>query len=207
MHLFQFRVIAQIGSRNAALKEKLQLFPAGIGGRAAMTATAKAPQALAYFNAVGPIFAIKPAFQQARHKSITAPKHVEHLNRKTWSRFALVKAVGDIAGKGHSSRCTAFANQRGSTTRTNRAQGLNRICAAPCDVELFFGADDQIKQMQACLQLLRYLPALSTKRLSPSPCLQHPKGSGDNQYRARSVAVLAREVQRLNRRGLDLRIA
>ena len=49
MHLFQFRVIAQIGARNAAFKKELKLFPTWIGGCASMPANGKGTTCIGVF--------------------------------------------------------------------------------------------------------------------------------------------------------------
>ena len=69
------------------------------------------------------------------------------------ARQAVIKAVGDRAFKRHSPHWPAFADQNGGGQRAHAAQGCNRIGGAARDMKFFFGADDQVEQMQAALQL------------------------------------------------------
>ena len=49
MHLFQLRIIAQIGARNATFKEELKLLPAGISGCASMPTDGKGATSICVF--------------------------------------------------------------------------------------------------------------------------------------------------------------
>ena len=152
MYLFQNFVVAQVWAQHAAFKEELQFSPAGIGGRAAMARYGQCTTSVGVSQGGWPIFAVQPAFQQTRHKAVACAQYVEHLDREARAGFTVIKAVGNVAGKGHGTIGTTFADQCRARHFAHGAQGFNRVCAAARDVEFFLGSDDQIEQMQCRLQ-------------------------------------------------------
>ena len=99
-----------------------------------------------------PIFAIQPAFQEARHEPVTRAQNVKDINRETGTCFALVQRIGDITSKGRRPHGTAFTDQGRPRHRAYSAQRLDRVGCAACDVEFFLCSHNQVEQMQRGLQ-------------------------------------------------------
>ena len=197
MHLLQLDVIAQIRLLEAALKEKGQLFPAGIGRGTAVTTDRKGPTGIGVFEGRGPVFAIKPTLEQTRHKPVPRAQHVEHLNRKARPGLTVIQTVRNIALKRHSPVRTAFTHQRRARHSPHRPQGRNRVRAAARDVEFLFGAHDQVKVMQAGLQFGRDLGALDKAALAIAMARHAPKVRAVINVQRRLQSRRARDLQRL----------
>ena len=70
VHLLELGVVAQVLADDAAREEELQLLPAGIGRRAAMTRNGERPAGVGVFQGRRPVFAVEPALQKTRHEPV-----------------------------------------------------------------------------------------------------------------------------------------
>ena len=118
----------------------------------------------------------------------------------------LIKAVRNIALKGHSPRSAAFTHQRRVRHLTHRTQRLDRIGRTARNVELFFSSDNQIKEVQRGLQLRRHRRTLDKAALTVAVPRHTPEVRAVINIQRRPRPMLARQFQRLEHRGFGLNI-
>ena len=119
--LFELGIVAQVLADDPSLEEELQLLPARVGGRAAVTGHGEGAAGVGVFQRGRPVLAVEPALQQARHEAVTGAEDVEDLDREAGTGLAGIEAFRHVAREGDRPERPALADERRLRDRPHRS--------------------------------------------------------------------------------------
>ena len=195
--LLQRLVMPQVGSDDAAGEKEVELRQRGIGRGAAVARDGEGPAGVRVFERGRPVGVVQPALEQAGEEPVAGAEYVKDLDRKSGAGLAVVEAVGDRSLEGDRAPGAAFAYERRIRNCPHRPERCDRVGRTASDMELLFGADDQIKEMQCRLQLPRHGRAFHEAALALAMAGDAPEVGAIVDVERRPRPVLAGKLQRL----------
>ena len=169
--------------------------------------TAKAPQALAYFSAVGQSWSVSQPLSSPDMKPSPAPSTLKTSIGKPGPRSPSSRLSGIAPVKAAAPIGAALADEGGVGDGADGAQRRDGVGGAAGDVELLLGADDQVEEVQRRLQLGGDRGALDEALLARLVAGEAPEVRAVVDVERGAGAVLAGEAQRLQHRRLGARVA
>ena len=120
-------------------------------------------------------FALEPAPQEAGHEAVACPQHIIDFNRKTLANDAIVKCGRYGTGIDHTAHGATLQDNRAFGYGANGFQSVERVFAAACDVDFFFGADNQVTIGQHGLDVGRHLVGFDIAFLTRTKAREAPE--------------------------------
>ena len=175
VQVLERRVFAQAPRGRTMPQEVAELVPARHGRRTAVARHHDRTARVGIAQRARQGLVAHPAAQQPGHEGIARAQHVEHLDRKARAGDAIFHMGRNGAFERDAAHRPALHHDQPGRDFADAPQRSQVVAVAAGDVDLFFGADDQVAQRQHLLQMRAHLIGRHVALLAQARCGEAPQ--------------------------------